>query len=76
MALMTTSQTEPEILEISHLATHKTPFSVQSRGQWRNFPKCHDFNNQLRCIYVVLMVDLDDNWPEMDFYHYGPCIVT
>ena len=20
------------------------------------------------------MVDLDDDWPEMDFYHNGPCI--
>ena len=26
------SQTEGEILEISHLAIHKTSFSVQSRG--------------------------------------------
>ena len=41
------SQTETEILDISHLAIHKTPSSVQSRGQWQNFPKCHNFNNQL-----------------------------
>ena len=40
------SQTETEILEISHLAMHKTLFSVQSKGQWQNFPKCHDFNDQ------------------------------
>ena len=41
------SQTETEILEISHLAIHKTLFSVQSKGQWQNFSKRHDFNNQL-----------------------------
>ena len=41
------SQTETEILEISHLAIHKTPFSVPSKGQWQNFPKRHDFNKQL-----------------------------
>ena len=67
-------QNETEILEISHLAIHKTLFSVQSRGQWQNFPKCHGFNKALRCIYVILTVDLDDDWPEMDFYHNGPCI--
>ena len=22
------------------------------------------------------MMDLDDNWPEMDYYHYGPCIAN
>ena len=40
-------QIETEILEISHLAKHKTLFSVQSRGQWQNFPKCHGFNDHL-----------------------------
>ena len=68
------SQTKTEILEISHLAIHKTLFSVQSRGQWQNFPKCHDFNNHLGVYNVILMVDLDDDWPEMDFYHYGPWV--
>ena len=41
------SQTETEILEISHLVIHKTPFSVLSRAGGEIFPKCHDFNDQL-----------------------------
>ena len=38
-------QTETEIIEISHLAIHRTLFSVQGRGRWQNFLKCHDFTN-------------------------------
>ena len=53
------------------LVIHKTLFSVQSRGQWWNFPKCPGFNDHLGVIYVILMVDLDDDQPEMDLYQYG-----
>ena len=39
-------KTMGEILEISHLTIHKTPFLCMKQGQWLNFPKCYDFNSQ------------------------------
>ena len=32
-----------EIIEISRLTIHKTPFLCMKQGKWQNFPKCYDF---------------------------------
>ena len=47
------SQTETEILEILHLAIHKTPFSVLSRADGEISQKAMTLNDQLLILDVL-----------------------